>query len=77
MKTRKIMIGLVMGFNGIAFRTAEAAATFNNALGASPVEIFRNSHPVAMMFVNVGVLVIIMGVCAVAFAVLAKGPNDL
>jgi len=77
MKTRKPSVALMMALGGLLFRTAEAANAFGGTAGPTALDIFRTQHPIAMALANIGVVALVLGLCAVSFAALAKGPNDL
>ena len=60
-----------MALGVAAVHTAEAAPA------VSAMAAFRNSHPVATVFANVGILALVLGIGTISLAVLSKGPNDL
>lgn len=76
MSLRLTSLVLLIGLSSFAARTAEAAFALTAQASPSFIETFRTDHPIVMVFANMGILALALVLCAVVFAVLAKGRND-
>ena len=59
-----------------ASHTAEAARFAGAGAEVSVWAIFQSQHPVLMVFVNLGGLLLILGVCAIVLAAVSRSHNE-
>jgi len=77
MKRQKQIGLLLIGISGAAFRCAEASSVYGRHAEAGIFTVFQHDHPVVMVLMNLVGIMMIIGICAIAFAAIFRSSGDI